>query len=228
MAGQGAPLDACGQPLDGIDFTGKRFASQAAGVEMARSQPDIWIVRHGETEWSRTGQHTGRTDISLTASGEREAVALRQQLGGHRFSLVLSSPLVRARETCRIAGYGDVARVTDDLLEWDYGSYEGRTGDDIREQVPGWLIWTDGVPGGETVEQVGLRAGRVIDQATQASGDVALFAHGHVLRILAARWIGLSPREGRLFALDTASIGILGHENGARVVRAWNLKLGAP
>lgn len=189
---------------------------------MARQQPEIWVFRHGETEWSRIGRHTGRTDIPLTASGQLEATRLGLRLGNRRFSLVLTSPLARASETCRLAGYGEAARTTDDLLEWDYGSYEGRTAAEIREQAPGWQIWTDGVPGGETAEQVGLRARRVIDQAVQAPGDVALFAHGHVLRVLAACWIGLSPREGRLFALGTASIGILGYENEARVIRAWN------
>lgn len=195
---------------------------------MTRPQPEIWVVRHGETEWSRTGRHTGRTDVPLTASGEREAARLRQRLGNRPFSLVLTSPLLRARETCRLASYGDAARQTDDLLEWDYGAYEGRTADEIREEVPGWLIWTDGVPEGETAEQVGARARRSIDQALQAPGDVAIFAHGHVLRILAACWVGLPPREGRLFALDTASIGILSQEDGARVIRAWNLGPKAP
>jgi probable phosphoglycerate mutase len=190
---------------------------------MVASPAKIWLVRHGETEWSRTGRHTGRTDVPLTARGEREAATLRQRLGGRAFSLVLASPLQRAWETCRLAGYAEQARRTDDLLEWDYGAYEGRTGAEIREQTPGWLIWTDGVPGGETAEQVGVRARRVIDQATRAPGDVALFAHGHVLRVLAACWIGLAPREGRLLPLGTASIGILGHENGAPVIRAWNL-----
>lgn len=189
---------------------------------MARQQPEIWVFRHGETEWSRIGRHTGRTDVPLTAMGRLEAARLGPRLGNRRFSLVLTSPLARASETCRLAGYGEAARTTDDLLEWDYGSYEGRTTAEIREQTPGWQIWTDGVPGGETVEHVGLRARRVIDQAVQAPGDVALFAHGHVLRVLAACWIGLSPREGRLFALGTASIGILGYENEARVIRAWN------
>lgn len=189
---------------------------------MAGQQPEIWVFRHGETEWSRIGRHTGRTDVPLTAKGRLEAARLGRRLGNRRFSLVLTSPLARASETCRLAGYGEAARTTDDLLEWDYGSYEGRTTAEIREQTPGWQIWTDGVPGGETAEHVGLRARRVIDQAVQAPGDVALFAHGHVLRVLAACWIGLSPREGRLFALGTASIGILGYENEARVIRAWN------
>jgi broad specificity phosphatase PhoE len=194
---------------------------------MAAPQPEIWIFRHGETAWSRIGRHTGRTDVPLSAAGEREAAALRRRIGDHRFALVLSSPLLRAWETCRLAGYGEVAEKTGDLLEWDYGAYEGRTGAEIREQLPGWSIWTDGVPGGESVEQVGLRATRVIERAVQAPGDVALFGHGHVLRILAACWIGLSPRQGRLFALGTGSIGILGQENGAGVIQAWNASPGA-
>jgi probable phosphoglycerate mutase len=195
---------------------------------MARRQPEIWVFRHGETEWSRTGRHTGRTDVPLTANGELEAARLGRRLGDRRFSLVLTSPLARASETCRLAGYGGAARRADDLLEWDYGSYEGRTATEIREQAPGWQIWTDGVPGGETAEQVGLRARRVIDQAVQAPGDVALFAHGHVLRVLAACWIGLSPHEGRLFALGTGSIGVLGYEGDTRVIESWNESPEAP
>jgi probable phosphoglycerate mutase len=189
--------------------------------------PEVWIVRHGETEWSRLGRHTGRTDVPLTGAGEREAATLRQRMGEHPFSLVLASPLVRAWTTCRLAGFGGVAERTDDLLEWNYGACEGRTAAEIREQVPGWRIWSNGVPGGETVEEVGVRARRVIDRAVEAGGDVALFAHGHVLRILAACWIGLPPRDGRLLVLGTASIGILGEEGGQRVIRAWNLAPGA-
>lgn len=171
---------------------------------MAGAQNEIWLIRHGETEWSRSGRHTGRTDVPLTEPGAREAAAIRRRLGDRRFSLVLSSPLIRAWETCRLAGYGDVAVKTDDLLEWDYGAYEGRTAAEIREELPGWSIWTDGVPGGETAEQGAIRPRRVIDWAAQATGDVALFAHGHVLRILAASRVGLAPREGRLLALGTA------------------------
>ncbi len=185
--------------------------------------PEIWVVRHGETEWSRAGRHTGRTDLPLTAAGVEQASALRARIAGHPFALVLSSPLRRAWDTCRLAGLGDRARRTDDLREWDYGAYEGRTSAEIRAEVPGWSIWTGGVPGGETAEQVGERARRVIDEAAAAGGDVALFAHGHVLRILAACWLDLPPRDGGLFALATASLGVLGHENGARVLRAWNL-----
>lgn len=184
--------------------------------------PEIWIVRHGETEWSRTGRHTGRTDVALTEAGKREASTLRRVLRGRPFALVLSSPLSRALETCRLSGYGDVAQTTDDLLEWDYGAVEGRTSAEIQREHPGWTIWTGGVPLGETIDSVAARAERVIDRAA-GGGDVLLFAHGHVLRILTARWLGLEPRAGRLFALATASIGVLGVESGTRVMRSWNL-----
>ncbi len=185
--------------------------------------PEIWIARHGETEWSRTGRHTGRTDVPLTTAGRREAGALRRALGGRRFALVLSSRLSRAWETCRLAGYAEVARTTDDLLEWDYGAVEGRTSAEMQREHPGWTIWTGDVPLGETIDAVATRAGRVIEQAVAAGGDVLLFAHGHVLRILTARWLGLEPRDGRLFALATASIGVLGKEAGTRVIRSWNV-----
>jgi probable phosphoglycerate mutase len=184
---------------------------------------EIWLARHGETEWSRTGRHTGRTDVPLTDAGRREAAALRDSLGVRRFALVLSSPLSRARETCQLAGYGDVAETTDDLLEWDYGAVEGRTAADLRRERPGWTVWTDSASLGETVESVAARVGKVIDRAAAARGDVLLFAHGHVLRVLTARWLGLAPRDGRLFALATGSVGVLGSERETRVIRAWNL-----
>jgi probable phosphoglycerate mutase len=185
-------------------------------------EPRLWLIRHGETEWSLAGRHTGRTDLPLTAGGVRQAAALRARLGDRRFALVLSSPLRRAWETCRLAGLGGAARATDDLLEWDYGAYEGRTTAEIQAEVPGWSIWVAGVPAGEALEEVGVRARRVIDEATGAGGDVALFAHGHVLRVLTACWLGLSPREGRLFALDTGAFAVLGHERDDRVIRTWN------
>ncbi len=183
---------------------------------------ELWLIRHGETEWSRSGQHTGRTDVPLTADGERQAARLGRRLGGRAFALVLTSPLARARETCRLAGYGAVARADADLLEWDYGAYEGRTTAQIREEAPGWTIWTGGVRAGESAEEVGARADRVIARCTGAAGHAALFAHGHVLRILAARWLGLPARAGRDFALDTASLSVLGHEHEHRVLRSWN------
>lgn len=185
-------------------------------------RPQLWLIRHGETEWSRARRHTGRTDVPLTAAGVEQSSALRARLSDGRFALVLSSPLRRAWETCRLAGFADRARRTDDLLEWDYGAYEGRTSAEIRIEVPGWSIWEHGVQAGETLEQVAVRARRLIDEAAGAGGDVALFGHGHVLRVLAACWLGLSPREGRLFALDTAAFGVLGYEDATRVIRTWN------
>jgi probable phosphoglycerate mutase len=152
-----------------------------------------------------------------------QATALRERLGDRRFALVLSSPLRRAAETCRLAGFGDVARTTPDLLEWDYGAYEGRTTAEVRTEVPGWSLWNEGVPRGETADEVAARTRRIIEEAATAGGDVALFAHGHVLRVLTACWLGLPPRDGRLFALETASIGVLGYESGTRVIRKWNL-----
>jgi probable phosphoglycerate mutase len=183
---------------------------------------ELWLIRHGETEWSLNGRHTGRTDVPLTANGERQAAALGRQLGGRPFALVLTSPMSRARDTCRLAGYGDVAVATDDALEWDYGEYEGRTTADIRRERPGWSVWEGGVPGGETVDAVGTRTRRVIERARTAGGDVAVFSHAHVLRILAACWLGLPPSAGRLFRLDTASISVLGYERETPAIVRWN------
>ena len=182
----------------------------------------LWLVRHGETEWSKSGQHTGRTDIPLTAMGERQAQALGRFLAGRSFALVLTSPLGRARETCRLAGFAAAAQVTDDLLEWNYGLYEGRTTASVRAEQPGWSIWTTSVPEGETVEQVGERTRRVIARADAVASDVALFAHAHVLRILAACWLGLPPIHGRNLALGTASLSVLGYERENRVLEVWN------
>lgn len=182
----------------------------------------IWLVRHGETEWSKSGQHTGRTDIPLTATGEQQGRALGRHLASRPFALVLTSPLSRARETCRLAGYADVAQVSDDLLEWNYGVYEGRTTAAIRVEQPGWSIWNTVVAEGESVEQVGERARRVIARAEAASGDVALFAHAHLLRILGACWMGLPAIHGRNLTLGTASISVLGYERENRVVQVWN------
>jgi len=181
---------------------------------------EIWLVRHGETEWSRSGQHTSRTDLPLTSAGQRQAESLKRMLVGHSFALVLSSPMTRAVETCRLVGL--TPELTDDLREWDYGDYEGLTTAEIQERVPGWTIFSGAVPNGETVDQVGARADRVIAKALAAGGDVALFGHGHLLRILAARWIGLEPSAGRLLALSTASLSVLGHERETRVIRLWN------
>jgi probable phosphoglycerate mutase len=182
----------------------------------------LWLIRHGETEWSRSGAHTGRTDVPLTKAGEERAAAIGRYLAGRRFALVLTSPLKRAMDTCRIAGYGDVAQIEPNLREWDYGEYEGRTTADIRREVPNWSLWTMGVPGGETIDQVASRARLVIERASSVSGDVGLFAHGHILRILTACWLDLSPDAGRLFALDTGSLSVLGYERETRVIQRWN------
>jgi probable phosphoglycerate mutase len=188
----------------------------------AARRPELWLIRHGETEWSASGQHTGRTDIPLTEAGIRQAQALGRYLAGRAFALVLTSPLSRAADTCGLAGYGDVAQPSDDLLEWDYGQAEGRTTAEMRRERPGWSVWNGGPPGGETVEQVGDRADRVIARAVEASGDAALFAHAHVLRILAARWLGLPPGDGQLFILGPASVSVLGWEREGRVISRWN------
>jgi len=185
-------------------------------------QQHIWLVRHGETEWSKSGQHTGRTDIPLTATGAQQGRALGRHLAGRQFALVLTSPLARARQTCRLAGFDGVAEVSDDLLEWNYGIYEGRTTAAVRAEQPGWSIWTTTVPEGETVEQVGERARRVIARVASVAGDVALFAHAHFLRIFAACWVGLPPIHGRNLTLGTASLCVLGYERETRVIQVWN------
>lgn len=190
---------------------------------MSSDRPQIWLVRHGETEWTLSGQHTGRTDIPLTPAGQRQAAALGHYLGGRSFALVLASPLGRARETCRLAGYGSVAKVTDDLREWDYGIYEGCTTAAIRAMKSDWSIWASPVPEGESLEQVAARARRVIDRALAVGGEAAVFGHGHILRILAACWIGRPPGDGRLLALDPASISVLGWERETRLIQMWNL-----
>jgi broad specificity phosphatase PhoE len=184
--------------------------------------PEVVLVRHGETEWTREGKHTGHTDIALTEVGRRQAQAVGAALQGRRFALVLTSPLIRALETSRLAGFGDVAEPRDELREWDYGAYEGRKTVEIREEVPGWTLWRDGVPEGETIDEVAARADRVIAELRSVQGDALLFAHGHVLRVLAARWLGLKPRAGALFALDPATISTLGYERETSVIRLWN------
>ena len=183
---------------------------------------DIWLLRHGETEWSVSRRHTGRTDISLTERGKQQAVQLGHRLQSHEFSLVLSSPLRRARETCSLAGFDARAVEDDDLMEWDYGECEGRTTAAIRKEKPGWDIWDAAAPGGESVEEVGARVDRALARATAATGDVAIFAHAHLLRIVAARWLALPPVSGRSFVLDTASVSRLSHERKSRVIALWN------
>jgi probable phosphoglycerate mutase len=187
---------------------------------------EIWLIRHGETEWSRSGAHTGRTDLPLTEAGRRNAAVVGRWLAGRAFSLVLTSPLARARDTCRLAGYGDAAKVEPNLCEWDYGDYEGRTSADICRENPGWSIWAAGPLHGETIAQVGTRAQAVLDRVLSpegGAGDAALFAHGHILRILTACWLGLEPDCGRLFALSTASVSVVGYEHDTRVIAQWNL-----
>jgi broad specificity phosphatase PhoE len=189
---------------------------------MAPASTQLWLIRHGETEWSLSGAHTGLTDLPLTANGELQATAIARKLSGQEFSLVLASPLQRALETCRLAGYARAAEIDPNLLEWDYGEYEGLTSAQIRAGRPDWNLWRDGVPNGETVEQVAARAQLVIDRGLASGGPVALFAHGHVLRILTATWLGLPPSAGRLFALATATISVLGYERDQPVISRWN------
>lgn len=188
-----------------------------------RSQ-QVVLVRHGETEWSRSSQHTGHTDLPLLEDGRKMAVLLGGPLRAWRFAAVWTSPLSRAAETCALAGYGDVAQKRADLMEWDYGDYEGRRGADLRAERPGWVIWRDGVPNGETLAQVAARADRVIADARAVDGDVLLFAHGHFLRVLASRWLDLPPDSGRLFLLSTASLSVLGFdaEGTQPALVSWN------
>jgi broad specificity phosphatase PhoE len=185
---------------------------------------ELWLIRHGETEWSRTGRHTGRTDVALTAEGEAQAAALRPLLAGLDPVLVLCSPRERAQATARLAGLS-VTAIDEDLAEWDYGDYEGRTTAEIREQVPGWTLWTHGVPNGETAEQVSARADRVLLRAAGdlRTGPVVLIAHGHISRVIGARWIGLPASGGGRLALGTAAPSVLGSQHGIPVIYRWNL-----
>ena len=182
----------------------------------------VFAIRHGETAWSLSGQHTGMTDIPLTDKGRRLAERIRPVLAREKFVLVLVSPLQRARETCERAGLGAKAVIDSDLVEWNYGKYEGLTPKQIHEEAPGWLIFRDGCPGGEAPDQVGARADRAIARARAAEGDVALFAHGHVLRVLVARWIGLPAGAGQHFLLDTGTLNVLGYYRGTPAVKIWN------
>ena len=189
---------------------------------MSDQRVRLWLIRHGETEWSLSGAHTSRTEIPLTDRGRERAAHMADHLHKQEFSLVLTSPRQRARETCGITGYGDVAQIDSDLSEWDYGEYEGRTTTDIRKGQPGWTIWRSNPRDGETLAQVRTRAQSVIDRSTSAVGQVAIFSHAHFLRILAATWIGLAPEAGSLFALGTGSVSTLGFERETRVIETWN------
>jgi broad specificity phosphatase PhoE len=182
---------------------------------------DVWLVRHGETEWSRDGRHTGSTDIPLTEEGEAAARALAPRLAGETFALVLTSPLERARRTAELAGFPD-AETDEDLVEWRYGDYEGVTTDEIRESVPDWTVWTHPSPGGESAEEVSTRLDRVVERCRREPGDVLLVGHGHALRGLAARWLDLPVTDGRLLKLDTGTVSVLGHERETAVLLHWN------
>lgn len=192
------------------------------GEDESGSRQCLWVVRHGETEWSAAGRHTGTTDMPLTARGREEARAIGPRLARHEFAEVWSSPRMRAIETARLAGLGDRVEIVEDLAEWDYGHDEGRTTAEIQEDRPGWSIWSDGPKGGETIEHVAERADRVIARARAATGDVLCFAHGHLLRIVAARWLGLPPQDGRLFSLSSARVSVLGWERETAVIDRWN------
>jgi broad specificity phosphatase PhoE len=193
-----------------------------------RDRARLVVVRHGATEWSRSGRHTGRTDVPLLAEGRTEAEELGRRLAGHVFTMVLTSPLRRARETCELAGFGSQAETCDDLREWDYGEYEGRTTDEIRARRPGWSVWTDGAPGGETADDVGRRADHVVAEARRSTGDVLAFAHAHLLRVVGARWVGLPPVAGGLFTLAPATISVLGWDRDVAVITRWNDAAGDP
>ncbi len=185
-------------------------------------RPHLFVIRHGATEWSRNGRHTGTTDLPLLPDGEAQARATAKLVEGQEFALVLTSPLQRARHTCELVGLAAQAEVDEDLREFDYGSYEGITTSEIRETVPGWTVWTHPCPGGETLEQAAVRVDRVIARARAADGDVAVFAHGHILRILTARWCELDPIEGRRFVLHTATLSELGWERDDPAIILWN------
>lgn len=191
---------------------------------MSTSLPQIYLARHGETAWSLSGQHTGRTDIPLTERGEANAVRLGERLRGLELGPIMTSPLQRARRTCELAGFAAAATVEPDLAEWNYGDYEGRKTADIRTQNPGWFLFRDGCPGGESVAAIGARADRVVVKLRAATSNVLVFAHGHILRVLAARWLGLPAGDARLFLLGTCALSILGYEHSREdpVIRLWN------
>jgi len=191
---------------------------------MSETLPVAYLARHGETAWSLTGQHTGLTDLPLTERGERNARRLGERLARLPFAKVFTSPLQRAARTCELAGFGSGAEVDRDLVEWNYGNYEGLRTTEIRAKRPDWLLFRDGCPGGETPDQVGARADHVVSRVREIKGDVLIFSSGHLLRVLAARWLGLEPAAGRIFMLNTASLSVLGYENSLSqpVIQLWN------
>ena len=191
---------------------------------MSERLPIVYLARHGETAWSLSGQHTGLTDLPLTERGERNAGSLGERLRGLTFARIFTSPLQRARRTCELAGFGDRAEIDSDLVEWNYGDFEGRTSADIHQERPGWHIFRDGCPGGETPAQVGARADRVVRRVRAVQGDVLLFSSAHFLRVLAPRWLGLEPAAGRFLVLSTASLSALGYEHNLTepVIRLWD------
>ena len=188
----------------------------------AEDQLRIWLVRHGETEWSASGRHTSRTDLPLTEAGRARAEALAAELSGRAWQLVLCSPLRRARETCELAGLSDRAEIDEDLREWEYGEYEGLTTPQIRAQRPDWVLWRDGCPGGEMPDQVGARADQVLDRLRASGGECIAFAHGHILRVLGGRWIEQDVSFGSRLALSAGSLSTLGFERETAVLREWN------
>lgn len=224
------PPDAVPAPApDAAPLPGEPSSSPYGGSPAATAdRPRLVVVRHSATEWSRSGRHTGRTDLPVLDEGRIEAEELGRRLAGHVFAMVLTSPLRRARQTSEIAGFGPQAEVCEDLREWDYGDYEGCTTDEIRKRRPGWSLWSDGVPAGEHAPEVGRRADRVISRVRQTPGDVLAFAHAHILRVVGARWVGLPPEAGALFTLAPATISVLGWERDVPVVTRWNDTAGDP
>ena len=193
-------------------------------LDMNTELPIVYLARHGETAWSLTGQHTGRTDLPLTERGERNARALGARLNGLKFAKVFTSPVLRARRTCELAGFGSAVEVDRDLVEWNYGQYDGRRTSEIQAEKPDWQLFRDGCPGGESPDEVGARADRVVSRLRAVPGDVLIFSSGHFLRVLAARWLGLEPAGGRYFLLSTASLSALGYEHSLcqPVIRLWD------
>lgn len=199
------------------------MAGQAAGERRGERRAEILLVRHGETEWSAAGRHTSRTDLPLVEAGRERALALGQELAGRTFALVLCSPLRRARETCSLAGFGSAAVIDEDLREWDYGEYEGLRTVEIRAQRPDWWLWRDGAPGGEQPAEVAARADRVLERLRGAGADAIAFAHGHILRVLASRWVGEEAAFGGRLLLGAGGLSVLGYERETPAIVRWNL-----